>query len=65
VKENIYLQVRVTKEERERAQELADLTGNTVSDVVRALLRDARVAVRAPLLEAAQPNANYRDLAMA
>lgn len=60
------LRVRVTPEEVSRAKELATLTGDgNVSDLIRALIANARVVVRAPILEASQPMSNQRDLVLA
>jgi hypothetical protein len=45
------LRVRLTPAEQARAQQLADLTGGNLSDVVRTLLKDARVIVRPSVVE--------------
>lgn len=45
------LRVRLSPAEQARAQQLADLTGGNVSDVVRTLLKDARVIVRPAIVE--------------
>jgi hypothetical protein len=45
------LRVRLTLAEQARAQELADLTGGNVSDVIRTLLKDVRVIVRPRVVE--------------
>jgi hypothetical protein len=46
------LRVRLTPAEQARAQQLADLTGGNLSDVVRTLIKDARVIVRPAVIEA-------------
>lgn len=46
------LRVRISPAEQARAQQLADLTGGNVSDLVRTLLKDARVVVRPAVIEA-------------
>jgi len=45
------LRVRLTPAEQARAQRLADLTGGNVSDMVRTLIKDARVIVRPSIVE--------------
>jgi len=45
------LRVRLTPAEQARAQQLADLTGGNVSDMVRTLIKDARVFVRPAVIE--------------
>lgn len=45
------LRVRLTPAEQARAQQLADLTGGNVSDVIRTLIKDARVLVRPAVIE--------------
>ena len=46
------LRVRLTPAEQARAQQLADLTGGNVSDMVRTLIKDAQVFVRPAVIEA-------------
>lgn len=46
------LKVRLAPDEQARAQRLADLTGGNVSDLVRMLIKDARVVVRPAVIEA-------------
>ncbi|MCC6458794.1 MAG: hypothetical protein IT328_27870 [Caldilineaceae bacterium] len=45
------LKVRLTPTEQARAQQLAEITGGNVSDVIRTLLKDARVVVRPRVVE--------------
>lgn len=45
------LKVRLTPAEQARAQQLADLTGGNVSDVIRTLLKDARILIRPAIIE--------------
>jgi len=46
------LRVRLTPAEQARAQRLADLTGGNISDMIRTLIKDARVLVRPAVIEA-------------
>jgi len=57
------LRVRLTPAEQARAQQLADLTGGNVSDMVRALIKDARIIVRPAIIEAESVQVNEMSLA--
>ena len=57
------LRVRLTPAEQARAQQLADLTGGNVSDMVRALIKDARVIVRPSIVEVETVQSNGMILA--
>ena len=58
------LRVRLTPAEQARAQRLADLTGGNLSDMVRTLIKDARVLVRPAVIEAETVSTN-RELILA
>ncbi len=57
------LQVRLTAADQVRAQQLAALTGGNVSDLVRTLLRDAKVIVRPAIIEAESVQVQEMSLA--
>jgi hypothetical protein len=64
-RKDFVLRVRISPTEQARAQQLAELTGGNVSDLIRTLIKDARVVVRPAVVEIETESVNVKEMSLA